>query len=63
MESQISLIKVFSVTKARDRDELGQRVTNWIAAHPELQILRTFVNQTSDSAFHCLSMVLICASA
>ncbi len=63
MESQISLIKVFSVTKARDREELGPRVTAWIAAHPELQILRTFVAQTSDSAFHCLSMVLICAIA
>jgi hypothetical protein len=63
MESQISLIKVFSVTKARDREELGQRVTAWLEAHPELQILRTFVAQSSDSAFHCLSMVLICASA
>jgi hypothetical protein len=63
MESRISLIKVFSVTKARDRDELGQRVTAWIEAHPELQILQTFVRQTSDSAFHCLSFVLICASA
>jgi len=61
MESP-TLIKVFSVTKARDRDELGERVTAWIAAHPELQILRTFVAQTSDSAFHCLSMVLICAA-
>jgi hypothetical protein len=63
MDSPISLIKVFSVTKARDREELGPRVTAWIAAHPELQILRTFVAQTSDSAFHCLSMVLICATA
>ena len=40
MDSQISLIKVFSVTKARDRDEIGERVTAWIAAHPELQIVR-----------------------
>jgi hypothetical protein len=63
MQSQISLVKVFSVTKARERDELGERVTAWIAAHPELQILRTFVSQTSDSAFHCLSFVLICATA
>lgn len=63
MDSQISLIKVFSVTKARDRDVLGERVTAWIAAHPELQILRTLIRQSSDSAFHCLSMILICAAA
>jgi hypothetical protein len=62
MQSQISLVKVFSVTKAREREEIGERVTAWIAAHPELQILQTFVRQTSDSAFHCFSFVLICAA-
>lgn len=62
MQSQISLVKVFSVTKAREREEIGERVTAWIAAHPELQVLRTSVQLSSDSAFHCLSFVLICAA-
>ena len=62
MQSQISLIKVFSVTKAREREELGERVTAWIAANPEMQVLRTFVAQSSDAEFHCLSMILFCAT-
>jgi hypothetical protein len=63
MQTRINLIKVFSVTKARDRDQLGERVTAWIAANPTVEILSTFIAQTSDDRFHCLSMVLICAAA
>ncbi|HVV52713.1 MAG TPA: hypothetical protein VHO06_23840 [Polyangia bacterium] len=63
MPSQINLVKVFSVTKARDRDELGERVTAWIAANPELHIVQTVVAQSSDESFHCLSMVLLCTTA
>ena len=63
MPNTINLVKVFSVTKARERDELGERVTSWIAQNPEVKILRTFVSLTSDSRFHCLSMVLMCATA
>lgn len=62
MENRINLIKVFSVTKAREREELGERVTAWIAANPQTQVLRTFVAQSSDAEFHCLSMILICAT-
>ena len=62
-QDQINLIKVFSVTKARDREELGQRVTAWIEAHPNVQIVRTVVAQTSDDRFHCLSMILLCIGA
>jgi hypothetical protein len=63
MQNPLKLVKVFSVTKARERDELGERVTAWIAANPGLKILRTFIALTSDNKFHCLSMVLVCAAA
>jgi hypothetical protein len=63
MEYRINLIKVFSVTKARDREALGDRVTAWIAANPQVQVVRTLVRLSSDSSFHCLSMVLLCAAA
>ena len=62
MEHRITSIKVFSVTKARERDELGERVTAWIAANPGLQIVKTVLAQTSDARFHCLSMILFCAT-
>lgn len=63
MQSQINLVKVFSVTKAREREELGARVSAWIADHPGVQIVRTIVAQTSDARFHCLSMILLCIVA
>jgi hypothetical protein len=62
-ENQINMVKVFSVTKAREREELGQRVTAWIAANPGVEIVRTVVAQTSDDRFHCLSMILLCICA
>jgi hypothetical protein len=62
MQNRITMVKVFSVTKAREREELGERVTAWIAANPGTQVLSTFVAQSSDDAFHCLSMVLLCST-
>ena len=62
MENRINLVKVFSVTKARERDDLGARVTAWIAANPGVQILTTIIRQSSDANFHCLSLVLLCAT-
>jgi hypothetical protein len=58
-DPSINLVKVFSATKAADRDRLGAKVTQWLATQPALTLLRTVVLLSSDSAFHCLSMVLI----
>jgi hypothetical protein len=60
MTGPINLVKVFSTTKARGREEIGERVTNWIAANPSVHILKTVVSLTSDLKFHCLSIVLFC---
>ena len=62
MPDRIDLVKVFSATKARDRETLGDRVTEWIRNNPGVQIVRTVISQTSDSEFHCLSFVLLCAT-
>lgn len=62
MQSRINLVKVFSVTKAREREELGPRVTAWLRANPNVEILQTVVAQSSDSEFHCFSMVFICGT-
>ena len=63
MENRINLVKTFSVTKAREREELGARVTAWSEANPGVQIVGTFLRQTSDDRFHCFSMVLLCIAA
>jgi hypothetical protein len=56
---KVNLVKVFSATRARDRESLGEVVTAWIARNPDVRVLKTFVMLSSDSAFHCLSIVLV----
>ena len=50
--------KVFSATKAREREELGETVTSWIRKHPEIQIINKKITQSSDSEFHCLTVTV-----
>lgn len=51
-------VKVFSATKAREREELGENVTRWIRANPGVQVTDKIVTQSSDSEFHCLTITL-----
>ncbi len=51
-------VKVFSATRARDRDELGSNVTRWLKANADLKVVDRVVVQSSDSEFHCLSVVI-----
>ena len=62
MEEPINLVKVFSVTKAKDREAIGDRVTDWIAANPTFRIVTTVVALSSDLKFHCYSIVLLCST-
>src|SRR6266851_1370917 len=50
--------KVFSATKAAERAQLGDRVTTWLDAHPEHEIVDAVVTQSSDWAFHCLAITV-----
>jgi hypothetical protein len=56
---KVNMVKVFSATRVRDRESLGEAVTAWIAHNADVRILKTFVMLSSDSRFHCLSIVLI----
>ncbi len=51
-------VKVFTTTLARDRDVMGEAVGRWIAEHPELETVDHEVRQSSDSEFHCLSILV-----
>jgi len=55
-------VKVFSATKARDRDTLGERVTEWLRDN-RVEIVQKVVRQSSDAEFHCLSITLFYRSA
>lgn len=51
-------VKIFSATMAQDRDRLGDRITEWIRAHANYEIVDTVVTQSSDEAFHCLAITI-----
>ena len=51
-------VKVFSATLARQRESLGERVTEWIQRHPDVEVVDKIVTQSSDSEFHCLTITL-----
>jgi hypothetical protein len=51
-------VKVFSATKAKEREGLGEQVTNWIRRNPSAEIVDKIVTQSSDSEFHCLTITL-----
>jgi hypothetical protein len=51
-------VKVFSATKAREREELGENVTRWLRATPGVQVQDKIVTQSSDREFHCLTITL-----
>ena len=49
-------VKVFSATKARERDALGDRMTSWMR-ETGAEVVETVVRQSSDREFHCLSLI------
>ena len=51
-------VKVFSATKAKDREFLGDMITDWIRANPGCELIDKIVTQSSDSEFHCLTITL-----
>ncbi len=54
----LSGVKVFSATKARDRESLGENVTSWMRGNPTKEIVDKIVTQSSDAEFHCLTITL-----
>jgi hypothetical protein len=54
---------VFSATMQLDRDRLGGRVTEWLAANPSRAVVDVVVTQSSDQSFHCLAITLFYADS
>ena len=55
---QFTGVKVFSATKAKEREELGDHVTRWLRSNADLEVVDRVVTQSSDNEFHCLTIVL-----
>jgi folate-dependent tRNA-U54 methylase TrmFO/GidA len=55
---QFTGVKVFSTTLARDREVMGEKITNWLKENPNVEIVDKEVTQSSDKEFHCLTVTL-----
>jgi hypothetical protein len=51
-------VQVFSATTISRREKLGDDLSAWQRAHPTLVPVSTQVRQSSDSSFHCFSIVV-----
>ena len=49
-------VKVFSATMFADRAQLGEKVTAWIAGNSQRKLTDIVVTQSSDEAFHCITI-------
>ncbi|MEJ7598505.1 MAG: hypothetical protein WKG01_11395 [Kofleriaceae bacterium] len=43
---------------AADREMLGERITRWIANHPQRTLTEIVVTQSSDDRFHCIAITV-----
>ena len=51
-------MKIFSTTLARDREQMGDTITRWLADNPNIEVVDKIVTQSSDKEFHCLTITL-----
>ncbi|MEE9384419.1 MAG: hypothetical protein V3V08_13525 [Nannocystaceae bacterium] len=56
--SRIDGVEIFSATVVRAREQLGDRVTEWREQNRDVSIVDVDVRQSSDAAYHCLTIVL-----
>lgn len=51
-------VKVFSTTLMREREAMGETISKWLRENPNVEIVDREVTQSSDNAFHCLTITL-----
>ena len=51
-------VKVFSATMVADRDQLGEKVSEWMHRNSKLKVTDIVVTQSSDEAFHCIAITV-----
>lgn len=51
-------LHVFSATVADARGALGEHITEWLASRPRCTPTEFVVLQSSDSRFHCVTIIV-----
>ncbi len=54
-------VKVFSATMSQQREVLGENVTAWLTNHPTCKPTEVIVTQSSDAAYHCITITVFYA--
>jgi hypothetical protein len=57
-DRQFNGVKVFSATMFADRERLGDAITAWLADRPQIKVTQMVVTQSSDAAFHCITITV-----
>lgn len=52
-------VEIFSATMHKERQTLGEWITRWLEANPQVKFTNKTVTQSSDNAFHCLTVVIV----
>ena len=52
-------VKLFTATKAKERESMGERITEWLRTSPPIDIRDVKVTQSSDDEFHCLTITIL----
>ena len=64
MSLSYSGVKVFSATKAREREMLGDRINEWLdESGNKIRIIDTKVTQSADREFHWLTITIFYTQA
>jgi hypothetical protein len=58
MTNDFTGVKVFSATMKRDREILGEKITDWLRSNEPVEVVDKIVTQSSDAEFHCLTITL-----
>lgn len=59
MAASYTGVKVFSATKARERELIADRINEWLDdSVSAIEIVDTVVTQSSDREFHCLTITI-----
>lgn len=51
--------KTFSTNRPSDREFIGGWVTAWLQRQPDVEVVRTYVLQSSTHSNHCLTIVVL----
>jgi hypothetical protein len=57
-DTRFNGVRVFSATMLNERDQLGERITEWMRENPQCEVRDVYVTQSSDEAFHCIAITL-----